>query len=96
MDDFNAKIGADNTSPNAVMGTQGLSRMDGIGTRIANRCSLNQLVIEGGIFPHKLIHKATRRSPDHVTKNQIDHICFVEKDVKVIRGPEQIFHQTPI
>lgn len=47
-------------------------------------------------FPHKLIHKATRRSPDHVTKNQIDHICFVEEDVKVIRGPEQIFHQTPI
>lgn len=34
MGDFNAKIGADNTGPNAVMGTQGLSRMDGIGARI--------------------------------------------------------------
>lgn len=60
MDVFNAKIGADNTGPNAVMGTHGLhvSCMDGIGARIANRCSLYQLLIGGGIFPHKLIHRA--------------------------------------
>lgn len=94
MDDFNAKIGADNTGPNAEC-SHGHTRIKPHG-RDWCKNSLNQLVIEGGIFPHKLIHKATRRSPDHVTKNQIDHICFVEKDVKVIRGPEQIFHQTPI
>ena len=57
-------------------------------------CALNQLVIGGSIFPQKRIHKATWRSPDHVTENQIDHICINQrfrrscKDVRVIRGAD--------
>ena len=62
------------------------------GEDFSDMCALNQLVIGGSIFPHKRIHKATWRSPDHVTENQIDHICINQrfrrscKDVRVMRG----------
>nr|KAG5706182.1 hypothetical protein BaRGS_019509 [Batillaria attramentaria] len=76
MGDFNAKIGSDNTDYEDTMGTHGLEQMNENGERFADFCALNQLVIGGSIFPHKRIHKTTWRSPDHVTENQIDHICI--------------------
>ena len=94
MGDFNAKIGADNTGYEKIMGTHGLGQMNENGERFADWCSSNQLVIGGSIFPHKRIHKATWRSPDHVTENQIDHICISHKfrrsmqDVRVMRGAD--------
>nr|KAG5710188.1 hypothetical protein BaRGS_006707 [Batillaria attramentaria] len=95
MGDFNAKIGSDNTGYEDTMGTHGLGQMNENGERFADFCALNQLVIGGSIFPHKRIHKATWRSPDHVTENQIDHICISRKfrrswrDVRVMRGADQ-------
>nr|KAG5714081.1 hypothetical protein BaRGS_020409 [Batillaria attramentaria] len=92
MGDFNAKIGSDNTGYEDTMGTHGLGQMNENGERFADFCALNQLVIGGSIFPHKRIHKATWRSPDHVTENQIDHICISRKfrrswrDVRVMMG----------
>nr|KAG5688912.1 hypothetical protein BaRGS_009753 [Batillaria attramentaria] len=92
MGDFNAKIGSDNTGYEDTMGTHGLGQMNENGERFADFCALNQLVIGGSIFPHKRIHKATWRSPDHVTENQIDHICISRKfrrswrDGRVMRG----------
>nr|KAG5706894.1 hypothetical protein BaRGS_021400 [Batillaria attramentaria] len=94
MGDFNAKIGSDNTGYENTMGTHGLGQMNENGERFADLCALNQLVIGGSIFPHKRIHKATWRSPDHVTENQIDHICISRKfrrswrDVRVMRGAD--------
>ena len=94
MGDLNAKIGADNTGYEETMGTHGLGQMNENGERFADLCALNQLVIGGSIFPHKRIHKATWRSPDHVTENQIDHICISRKfrrswrDVRVMRGAD--------
>nr|KAG5709228.1 hypothetical protein BaRGS_017980 [Batillaria attramentaria] len=94
MGDFNAKIGSDNTGYEDTMGTHGLGQMNENGERFADLCALNQLVIGGSIFPHKRIHKATWRSPDHVTENQIDHICISRKfrrswrDVRVMRGAD--------
>nr|KAG5694141.1 hypothetical protein BaRGS_001468 [Batillaria attramentaria] len=91
MGDFNAKIGSDNTGYENTMGTHGLGQMNENGECFADFCALNQLVIGGSIFPHKRIHKATWRSPDHVTENQIDHICISRKfrrswrDVRVMR-----------
>ena len=79
MGDFNAKTGADNTGYDDVMGTQGLGVMNENGEHFADLCALNQLVIGGSIFPHKRIHKATWRSPEHITENQIDHICISQK-----------------
>nr|KAG5687288.1 hypothetical protein BaRGS_001953 [Batillaria attramentaria] len=94
MGDFNAKIGSDNTGYEDTMGTHGLGQMNEDGERFADFCALNQIVIGGSIFPHKRIHKATWRSPDHVTENQIDHICISRKfrrswrDVRVMRGAD--------
>jgi hypothetical protein len=94
MGDFNAKIGADNTGYEEVMGTQGLGQMNENGEMFADLCALNSLVIGGSVFPHKRIHKATWRSPDHVTENQIDHVCISQKfrrsleDVRVKRGAD--------
>nr|KAG5698284.1 hypothetical protein BaRGS_016986 [Batillaria attramentaria] len=94
MGDFNAKIGSDNTGYEDTMGTHGLGQMNENGERFADFCALNQLVIGGSIFPHKRIHKATWRSPDHVTENQTDHICISRKirrswrDVRVMRGAD--------
>ncbi|KAJ8346757.1 hypothetical protein SKAU_G00281580 [Synaphobranchus kaupii] len=94
MGDFNAKTGADNNGYEDIMGTHGLGQMNENGERFADLCSLNQLVIGGSIFPHKRIHKATWRSPDHVTENQIDHLCISRKfrrscqDVRVMRGAD--------
>ena len=94
MGDFNAKIGTDNTGYEDIMGTPGLGQMNENGERFENLCALNQLLIGGSIFPHKRIHKATWISPNHVTENQIDHICISRKfrrswrDVRVMRGAD--------
>ena len=94
MGDFNVKIGSDNTGYEDIMGTHGLGQMNENGEHFANLCTLNQLVIGGSIFPHKCIHKATWRSPDHRTENQINHICISRKfrrswwDVRVLRGAD--------
>ncbi|XP_078679467.1 uncharacterized protein LOC144915099 [Branchiostoma floridae x Branchiostoma belcheri] len=94
MGDLNAKIGSDNTGHEEVMGKEGLGKMNENGERFTDLCSLNQLVIGGSIFMHKRIHKATWRSPDHITENQIDHMCISQKfrrlwsDVRVMRGAD--------
>ena len=94
MGDFNAKVGADNTGYEEIMGRHALGEMNDNGERFAEVCGSNNFVIGGSIFPHKRIHKATWISPDQVTENQIDHICISKKfrrsliDVRVKRGAD--------
>ena len=84
----------DDTGYEDIMGTHGLRQMNENGERFADLCALNQLVIGGSIFPHKRIHTATWISPNHVTENQIDHICISRKfrrswrDVRVMGGAD--------
>ena len=53
---------------------------------------MSNIVIEGSIFTHKTIHKTTWVSPDHLTGNQVDHICIGKRfsrsleDARVKRG----------
>ena len=57
-------------------------------------CDFNNLIITGTIFSHRNIHKATWKSPDGRTKNQIDHILISRQhrttvlDTKVLRGAD--------
>jgi len=46
------------------------------GKSLADFCVINELVIRVTILPHKPCHKATWRSPDGRTENQIDHITI--------------------
>ena len=66
--------------------------MNANGDRLADLCEMNKLVIGGSVSPDRRIHKFTWVSPNHVTENQIDHICIVKRfrrslqDVRVQRG----------
>ena len=94
MGDLNAKIGRDNVGYEEIMGRHGLGAMNENGERLADLCAMNNLVIGGSVFPHRNIHKATWVSPDHITENQIDHVCISKKfrrsmqDVRVKRGAD--------
>ena len=94
MGDMNAKIGGNNNGFELSMGRQGLGTMNANGERFAAACADNSLVIGGSIFQHKDVHKATWVSSDHVTENQIDHICISQRfrrsllDVRVKRGAD--------
>ncbi|VDP26312.1 unnamed protein product [Schistosoma margrebowiei] len=79
MGDCNAKVGTDNTGYEDIMGRHGLGERNENGERFSNLCAFNKLVIGGTIFPHKRIHKPTWSSLDHITQNQIDHICMNKK-----------------
>ena len=92
--DFNAKIGNNNTGMETVMGQHGLGSMNENCEILADFCTCNDIVIGGTIFPHKPCHKATWRSPDARTENQIDHITINRRwksalqDVRVRRGAD--------
>ena len=92
--DFNTKISAINSRYEHVMSEYGLGRMNKKEELLADFCAFNNMVFGRSDFLHKVIHKATWWSPDHVTKNQIDHACFGPKfrwslqDIRVKRGAD--------
>lgn len=56
-------------------------------------CALNKIVVGGSIFPQKKICKATWVSLDHITENQIDHICINKKfrrTLQDVRGADVV------
>ena len=59
MGDTNAKVGSDNTGREEIMGKHGLGTMNENGELFADFCTFNDLVIDGSVFPHKTMHKAT-------------------------------------
>ena len=89
--DFNAQVGNDNRGRERVMGKHGIGIKSNNGERLCEFSETNDVVIGGTLFPHRRIHKATWRSPDGHTENQIDHILINGKwrhslqDVKVRR-----------
>nr|KAG5713351.1 hypothetical protein BaRGS_024899 [Batillaria attramentaria] len=91
MGDLNAKVGADNTGRELIMGRHGTGVQNENGELFTEFCTL---VIGGTLFPHKTIHKTTWISPDNKTENQIDHITIGRKwrrslhDVRVKRGAD--------
>jgi hypothetical protein len=77
--DLNAKVGQDNKGLEHVMGRHGLGERNENGQLFVDFCASHDLVVGGTIFPHKDCHKVTWVSPDHKTKNQIDHVAIGRK-----------------
>ena len=92
--DMNVKVGEDNTNYERVMGKHGLGVRNGNDEKLCDMCDMNELVITGTLFPHKIIHKATWISPDGRTRNQIDHVLINKRfrnsveDTKVYRSAD--------
>ena len=61
------------------MGKHGLRMMNKKGKRFANVYADCNLVISGSLSQHKAVHEATCVSFDHITENEIDHICISQK-----------------
>ena len=94
MGDLNAKVGADNSESDRVMGRHRSGIINENGERLVEFCTTNNLVIGGTLFPHREIHKITWCSPNGRDRNQIDHLLINGKwrrslrDVKVRRGAD--------
>ena len=71
MRDLNAKVGEGYEN---IIGRHGVGERNDNGERLVDFCGLNNLMVTGTIFSHKLIHKQTWTSPGGKTKNQIDHV----------------------
>ena len=82
--DFNAKIGANNTGYEEVMGRQGLGTMNKNSDMSADLCALKRLIIGGCVFPHRRTHKATWISPDHRTENHADRPYLHKTEIQEI------------
>lgn len=94
MGDLNAKMGNNNTEHDRAMGREGCGVMNENGERLAEFCTMHDLVIGGTLFQHKVIHKLTWHSPNGKDQNQIDHLMINGTwrrsllDVKVKRGAD--------
>ena len=94
MGDLNAKVGADNSGSDRVMGRHASGIIDENGERLVEFSTTNNLVIGGTLFPHREIHKIAWCSPNGIHRNQIDHLMINGKwrsslrDVKVRRGAD--------
>merc|ERR1712105_575758 len=76
------------------MGREGCGVMNENGEKLAEFCTMHDLVIGGTLFQHKEIHKLTWYSPNGRDRNQIDHLMINGTwsrsllDVKVKRGAD--------
>ena len=77
MGDFYAKIGKEVEALEPAIGLESIHDVTAEnGIRLVSLANANEMVVGGTLFAHKDIHKATWRSPDGRTENQIDHILI--------------------
>ena len=94
MGDMNAKVGADNTGKELIMGTEALGVINENGEKFTDFCAFNDIVIGGSVYQHKDIHKVMWVLPDGRTENQIDFITISRKwrhsllDTRARRGAD--------
>ena len=89
MGDLNAKVGEDNEGYENIIGSHGVGERNDNGERFVDYCRLNNLVVTGTIFPHKLIYKQTWTFPGGRTKNLIDKmlVCRQHRTSVMSLGP---------
>jgi hypothetical protein len=74
--DFNAKVGREESFKPVIRNESLHDVSNDNGLRLITFATSVGMVIGSTMFPHKQIHKATWKSPDGNTQNQIDHILI--------------------
>jgi exonuclease III len=94
LGDLNAKFGRE-IQFSLTVGSESLHETsNGNGLRLIFFAAAKNMTISNTTFPHKDIHKATWKSPDGITANQIDHILIQKrfrsciKDIRSYRGAD--------
>jgi len=84
LGNFNAKAGREeNNHPYA--GRNGLhEESNENGYKLVHFAAATDMIMGGNIFTHKNIHKATWRSLDGTTMNQIDSCSDLKKNIPLI------------
>lgn len=92
--DLNANCGKE-THFMPMIGKKSLHETsNGNGLRLISFAAAKDMIISSTTFPHKTTHKATWKSPDGTTCNQIDHILVQKrfrsciKDIRSFRGAD--------
>ncbi|XP_066288323.1 craniofacial development protein 2-like [Branchiostoma lanceolatum] len=94
MGDFNAKLPKNRTGWENILGPHGSAEANDNGQRMLEFCQRNNLQITNTYFKQKRIHKATWKSPDGKTENEIDYVCVNKRwatwihDTRVQRGAD--------
>lgn len=92
LGDFNAKIGKEDIFGRTIGRHSLHDTTSGNGFRLIDFAAGQNMVVCSTKFPHLNIHKATWKSPDQTTANQIDHVAIDGRhsssvlDVRTFRG----------
>ena len=92
--DFNARVGADHSLWDGVLGVHGVGKMNGNGLRLLSFCSEYQLTITNTRFQLSNKHKNTWKHPRSGHWHMLDHVMIRQRDksdctlTKVMRGAE--------
>ena len=92
--DFNARVGADHSLWDGVLGVHGVGKMNNNGLRLLSFCSEYQLTITNTRFQLSNKHKNTWRHPRSGHWHMLDHVMIRQRDkndctlTKVMRGAE--------
>lgn len=94
LGDMNAKVGREAVF-RPTIGRESLhTDSNENGARLVDFATSKNMIISSTCFPHKDIHKATWKSPDGITRNQIDHVLIDARhasdveDVRAYRGAD--------
>ncbi len=74
MGNFNSKVGSNNKGYADIIGRYGLGESNERGTRMLEFCQQNELRITNTCFCHRVQHRYTWTSPNHLHKNCIEYI----------------------
>ena len=85
LGDFNARVGADYSSWENVIGKHGIGRENSNGTLLLSLCSQHNLIITNTIFQQAERHKTTWMHPRTKKWHMIDFAIIRQRDIKDVQ-----------
>ena len=85
LGDFNARVGADQSSWPACIGNFGIGKMNNNGQRLLEFCSDHQLCVTNTYFSCKPVHRVSWRHPRSAHWHQLDVVLARRSDLNSIQ-----------